>query len=352
VTASIITVYDREGNILADLEAAVEREWLLNQYGKATFTLAKTDPKCIEDFLQFGNRILIHGNGDDEAGAFLPAWVGVIDPPRTWGDHDVTVTAYSAEYLFSWRRGPGEKQIKKTGSFGDVFREIITYANGPEDLFIREGDISDAGAEAERTLELHNMYDAVVNLAKDSGMEWGLEHTFDGGRLRLLAHWWIKRGVFTSFAFEEGQNIKLSRSPMEEQGTIVNDVLAYSSSMVGWNPAKTAQRVDETSRYRYGLRQSALSVSTNNGDVPTVKAAAEAELKKKRQPRRTFDVTVMGAATLAQLGLGNTYILRQISSGFPNPDRAGIDTIVRVIGMLWNDAAQEMRLNVEEEIPE
>lgn len=350
MTASIITTYDREGNILADIEAMVEREWLLNQYGKATFTLARSDPKCTRQYLEYGNRILIQGNGDDESGAFLPPWVGFIDPPQPWGDHDVTITAYSAEYLFSWRRGPGEKQIHETGSFGDIFRKIITYANAPEDLFIRAGDISDAGGSTERVLELHSMYDAVTNLAKDSGMEWGIEHTFDGGRLRMVANWWERRGRFTSFAFEEGVNIKLSNSPMEEQGPIVNDVMAFSSSMVGWNPAKTAQRVNEASINRYGLRQSALSVSTNDGDIPTVKAAAEAELKKKKKPRRIFDVSVMGAATLAQLGLGNTYILRQVSSGFANPDTPGTDTIVRVIGMLWNDASQEMRLNVEEEI--
>lgn len=350
MTASLIYVFDRSGNLLDEIEAQVEREWLLNEYGEATWTMARTDPKCRAGLLRFGNRVMIQSNGDDDSGAYLPDWVGVIDTPRTWGDHDVTITAYSAEYLLTWRRG-GMREMVITDTFGGIFRRIIQLANAPEDLGIREGDIWEGGAATERTIPLENLYDAVSGLIEDSGMEWGIEHAFDSaGRLYLIANWWERRGAASNFAFEEGKNIQFSTNPLTEQDTITNDVLAYSSNMVGWNNNLTIVKQDIDSIGLYGLRQSVLSVSTNGGGASTVISAAEAELKRRRHPVKTFDLTVMGAATLRELALGNSYPVKQVSSGFYTAYTLGVDARARITGMNWSDADQAMRLASEEVI--
>jgi len=351
MTASLIYIFDLQGNILDDIEAEVEREYLLNEYGEATWTMSRSDPKCNPRLLRYGNRVLIQSNANDTSGAAVQDWVGVIDPPLAWGDHDVTVTAYSAEYLFTWRRGPGQRELAITGTPGAIFQQIITYANAPEDLFIREGDISLAGGEMERTLELHNMYQAVCGLAKDTGMEWGITPSFDSaGRLVLLANWWDRRGIASNYGLEEGLNIKFTGQPLVEQGAIRNDVLAFSSSMVGWNLARTAQRRDVDSIALYGLREAAVSVSANNGDIPTVKSTADGELKKKSRVSRLFDVVVIGRAAISEMQLGNTYPLRQVTAGFANSTENGASANVRAIGLLWSDAAQEMSVNAEEVI--
>lgn len=354
MAASIITIYDRQGNILTDIEAQVDREWLLNEYGEATFTLAKNDPKCREEYLRFGNRIVIESNADDESGVDLPAWGGVIDTPREWGDHDITIHAYSAEYLFTFRRGP--VSLTHESSFGGVLLKMIDLANMPEDLGIRAGEVYQGDAAVSRKLELTEMYDALIGLVEDSGMDWSIEPAFDGaGRLYFAANWYEQRGVDSNFALEEGLNIQASSNALVEQENIVNDVLAYSSSMTGWNANKTRTARDEDSIALYGLRSAALSVSTNDGDLTTVASAAEAELKKKKQAARTYDLTVMtdraGAVdAVGQIRVGNSYPLNLLTAGWNSAGELGTETRVRVVGMRWTDADQVLALNCEEVI--
>lgn len=346
--ASIISIFDREGYLLGEVEAQVEREWLLNEYGEATFALSKMDSKCTERMLRFGNRVLIQSNADDDAGVDLPDWVGVIDPPREWGERDVTVTAYSAEYMFTWRRGPGANKQKVTRSWGGIFERLIEWANAPEDLYIRAGDIFEVGPSIERTIEVHEMYNAITGMVKDSGQDWGVEPVFSGGRLLVAANWWERRGLESAYMLEEGKNLKLSSSPLSEQGPLSNDVLAYSNTMVGWNPNRVVTVQDAASIARYGLRQMALSVDAEDSDKAAVKSAAGAELKRARQGRRIWDATVVTAEAIREVRLGNTYPLRHYTSGFYGDDGRGSDAQVRVIGMLWSDADQELRVNIEE----
>lgn len=346
--ASIISIFDREGYLLGEVESQVEREWLLNEYGEATFSLSKSDPKCTERMLRFGNRVVIQSNADDPKGIDLPDWVGVIDPPREWGERDVTVTAYSAEYLFTWRRGPGENKQRITRSWGGIFEKLIAWANAPEDLYIRAGDIYEVGPSIERTIEVHEMYNAITGMVKDSGQDWGLEPAYNGGRLYCLANWWERRGIESGYALEEGMNLRLSGNPLSEQGPLSNNVLAYSNNMVGWNVNRVVTVQDAASAARYGLRQSVLSVDAEDSDKPAIRSAANAELKRMKDGRRIWDATAITADAIREIRLGNTYPLRYYTSGFYGDAERGSDAVVRVIGMLWSDASQELRLNIED----
>lgn len=351
MTASIIKVYDRAGFMLTEFEASTEREWLIGEYGEATFTLARTDPHCRRMFLEYGNRILIQSNADDPAGVDLPDWGGVIHTPRTWGDHDVTVTARSGEFLVAFRRGP--VSMTHVDTFGGMFRRCLPYLNKPEDLYIREGEIYDGGKAIERTLELHEMYDAIVDMAEDAGHEWSIESAIDNaGRLYFLANWYEKRGVACDYGLEEGVNLTAG-SQFTEQDDIANDVLAYSSQMDGWNINHVRTAKDADSIARYGLRQSTLSVSCNGGDTAAVLAAAKAELARKKNPRATFELEVTsdltaGLDAVGQIRLGNSYPLSLSTIGFYNENEFGYAGRVRVIGMNWSDSDQTLRLNCEE----
>ena len=74
---SRMSIYDKSGIYLTEIDADIDRTWKINDYGKATFTISKEDVKAVYEYIRFGNLIYIEHNK-------LPAWAGVIDPPRDW----------------------------------------------------------------------------------------------------------------------------------------------------------------------------------------------------------------------------------------------------------------------------
>ena len=111
----MIRVFDRNGSPIGEINALYTCSWLLNAPGKLSFTLSVNDPKCREDFLRFGNLVLVLH--DD-----LPAWGGVIDTPREWGDGNVRINAWGGEKLLDFRRGPVGRLL--TGSGGDILGSV------------------------------------------------------------------------------------------------------------------------------------------------------------------------------------------------------------------------------------
>src|SRR3989304_9095222 len=86
----------RDGTQLAEIDCATTRSWVLDEYGKAEIIVPKRDPKCTEDILNFGNRVLIINDTTE-------MWGGVLYPPRRWGADSVTLTSFSGEFLAQFR---------------------------------------------------------------------------------------------------------------------------------------------------------------------------------------------------------------------------------------------------------
>jgi hypothetical protein len=77
MTQYVAYVADRRGVILGELQGALESvSWKADGYGTAAMILAPAAARVVAPLLEYGNRVLIEfDNG-------LPAWGGVIDPPR------------------------------------------------------------------------------------------------------------------------------------------------------------------------------------------------------------------------------------------------------------------------------
>ena len=88
-----LLVADTAGSVLTELKPRLEKvSWVMNEVGKLTFVLAKTDPKLQERYLRFGNRVLLQlDNG-------LPPWGGVITGGREWSESEVAVEARSDRF--------------------------------------------------------------------------------------------------------------------------------------------------------------------------------------------------------------------------------------------------------------
>src|SRR5512146_1556033 len=98
-----VLLFSRKGRCLADIRVTAERTWTANDEGEAEFDLATSDPACREDWINYGNWVLIRNDK-------LPSWVGMIDTPREWKRRFVHVHAFSPDRQLAYRDVPRNKK--------------------------------------------------------------------------------------------------------------------------------------------------------------------------------------------------------------------------------------------------
>ena len=70
--SSRVSIYDKSGQWLTEVNTTFNRVYKLNEFGIGSFTLSTDDDKCREDYLQFGNYVYIEHDK-------LPVWSGMIE---------------------------------------------------------------------------------------------------------------------------------------------------------------------------------------------------------------------------------------------------------------------------------
>lgn len=326
-----VIVFTKSGSQIAEFNACVTMAWKLNAYGKATWKMSTQDPKCKREYLEFGNRVMIEVDK-------LPAWVGVIDTPREWASHgEVMVTAYSAEYLLTWRRAPVDKKIQ--GTAGAKFEQLVKMADG---LLIEPGEIFGGGKAANETLKSESIYEAILNIVERMGNDWCIvPNITPENELRFKANWYDKIGEARSTLLLDGYNIKATNKVMIEQGEIANDIIVVGFGASSGSQ-KTASMVDQDSIGLYDHRQSTVNLPSEFEG--TLQVGAEQKIKELKQPRRTFDVNALDVGdTWSNLHIGDTYPLHLGNVGF-----SGVETIVRVVGMEYQETNGYVRLICDE----
>ena len=221
--AERIRIFDRGGAPIAEFQATIERSYLIGEEGRAQFAypIRKTDV-VNERVLQFGNWLLIENTK-------LPPWVGVIDTPREWSARVVTVSAYTPEHVFGWRRGPLEEKL--TGSAGSIFSKILTYVNQAEHTVMREGEIWKGGTQREETLNPTPLNEDLRRITERSGEEYQFRPVIDAaGKLVVYCDWHEQLGTETGVFLHEGKgggNVEAVGTILTEDGPIINEVFAY-----------------------------------------------------------------------------------------------------------------------------
>ena len=334
---SRIMIFNNAGFKLCEIDADAPRSWMIGQYGRSSFTIPVISDKCRKQFIQFGNLVLIEHEK-------LPAWGGVIDPPRTWGNNLVEVTAYSAEYLLKFR-STGFDDMKITA--GAMFKELINIANRVADTrLITAGPIDEGGESILFELRNETIYDFAKKRITDAGYEWRIKPVLINNRLQFEASLYEKFESDTNMVLSEGYNIELGDSTLVEDGEIYNQILGFGKGSV-WKNRYKYTAFDLQSQSDYGFRDFSLDV--DEGGKVNVEKYTDEYLAVYKEARKKFDLSALDYGdTWKYLDLGNILKVELSVCGF-NGDKLGTTADVRIAGMSYDESVGTVRLICEEQ---
>jgi hypothetical protein len=339
VSFARVIVGDKAGSQLAELSADIGPiSWRLNKVGKVTFSLAVTDPKATQDNLKYGNKLLIQfSNG-------LPNWGGVIDPPRKWDGSRISVTAYTAAYLFKYRI-TGKNKTFSGATVGAIFQALINETNADEDTGVQIGSIYAGGTGHGPEYHYKNLLD-IFQKSLAAGMstsDFDFVPTLVNGKIVFTANFYESKGIDkTNFALVDGANITKLR--LIEQGPIVND-WDLAGKGTGWGAERiTASDQNIESISSYGLRQGS-KVYSDVSIQGTLDDHAANLLDEFETPFNIFEIEAADKkpGKFADYDLGDTITLMAPDYGF-----GGIKTTVRILARSFDPDSGLCDLVVQE----
>lgn len=346
-TNTRVSIYDRHGGYLTDIESRCTRSWVLDAIGVAKITVATNDPKVtVRNFFP-GNLILIENDR-------LGAWGGVLWTPQDFLVGSLQVTAYTPEYLLRQRR---VRQQSITGTAGALFTQLINLANIQEDTQIRLGTVTSDGPSWTETLKYQSIYDMLIKLHDKTGQDWSIEPRIDtGGKLVFDANWHWRRGTDWNYRFEEGVHIERpSGAGMQIQTDPANDILAYGNSGSA-TQALYSNKINQTSVDLYGLRQTSFGVDATTAD--NLSAVAQAKLDELSYPINQHKLVIVDEPNTADAdkrafrysNLGDSIIYNAAHYGWSPADGTigQGDTRIRIIAREFDETQGKMPVTVYE----
>ena len=335
-------VGDQYGRILAELTPGIEEiSWRLSDVGQVKFSLSSSDPKRTEANLQFGNRVLIQfDNG-------LPAWGGIIDPPRDWVTGMVTCTAYSAEHIFNFR-ATGKSALYNGSTIGEIYQTLIENANSYYYMGIDLGSISMVGSTYTKEYHYTNMMSIFREYLTDELSDYDFDVTAAEslGYIVFYANLYQRKGQDKSsqYALVEGQNMEVTR--FGQQGQIVN-VWYVAGKGNDWGDERlVGYAQDVTSLSRYGRRVSS-AVRSDTDEQVELDALAAVALAESKDPHNMIEIQTSNnpPAEFADYGVGDSLRIISASVGFE-----GLDTTARVIARSYDPNSGLCQLVMREDV--
>lgn len=326
-----ITVYNYRGEPLTDVRYEINVGWTLNRPFAGTMVVPITDDVFLdwqEELIQHGNRVLMQ---DDDAGW----WAGVIDAPRTWSGNNIICSVWSAEYLFKFRRTPDEP-ISMERHAGSWYSTLIDWANAPEDLLVRAGQIWGGGVPHQRTYTANIIYDCITKLSDATGNDWRVVPQLVNNRLQFACDWFERMGEYQAYPLKEGYNMARSSTPLKEDGPIYNDIFGFGNLPV-WAKNVKGAKTDPDSIGRYGLRQAPLSVDTNS--QTSLDLAVQSELnRRKNTEKKLRPLAINKDNTFKYLGMGDVVPVIYTERGFTG-GKLGMEVYARIVGKDYTPAS-------------
>lgn len=330
-----LLVGDRFGRVLGEVTGDLGPvSWVLGGVGKLTFNMPMA--LATEQIYRYSNRVLVQfDNG-------LPAWGGIIDPPREWDGGLVTATAYSAEYLLGTRQTDKGRYFSGAG-VGYIFRALIEETNAIEDTGISVGQVWGGGEAHYPDYHLDGLLDNIIKTSlcgRLSTADWGITAQESGGVISFTANLWERRGSDKpGIALIEGKN--LTHIKRTENGPIVNWFDAAGSGS-DWGDARLIGHAENTaSRSKYGLRQAA-GVYSSVSIQATLDAHASNALSDGLSALELTAID-LEPGLFAQYDLGDSLRVQAPSFGFAG----GLDGMVRILGREYTPATGQCKLVVE-----
>jgi hypothetical protein len=311
-----LLIGDRYGRILAELDVQPGPvSWRLNQVGRMTLPIGRTDAKAREDYLRFGNRVLIQfDNG-------LPNWGGVIEPPRDWQRDVITATVYGAEYLFGFRQTDRGRYFNNA-TVGHIFERLIVEANQVYGLGIELGYIWGGGSGHWPEYHFDNLLEIFQRslCGRLSDADFDVLASERAGYIVFTANLYERRG-----SDKPGvvllEDVNLAKIRLLEQGSIVNEWHIIGEGTTWGEGRPVAPAHDTESIALYGLRQGS-EVYPNTSQVATLQATADAKLAASKKPRNKWELEAanLAPARFADYDYGDSVRLLAHSFGFGGSD--------------------------------
>lgn len=346
--SSILRVFDHNCRPLCEINApTTPRQWILNDVGRAEFSLSTSDNNCTEVNLQYGNLVYIeHLPTLTAAGVVngkLPPWVGIILPPRTWDYGVVHCVAYSAEAILSFRAMPF---VKISGSPHDMFVRLIELTNQAADnIPINLGIIENSAGTYSDDLRL-SAYEHIKTLVSNSQMAWDITgQVAQNGNLLLSANLYARKGAATGYTLNN-TNTELGSPLLSEQGNPSNVVIGHSQA------ATPQERVVATGTNSgavgdYGPLQANMSFQGLH-DVSAVRQAAQARADARGRPVKIITRTALDIGALfSYINTGNTVTVKETAAGFAPGGGLGFEAQAQILSVSYNDLSNRCPLNLE-----
>jgi len=337
-----VLVGDLTGRILTELELDVGPvAWRLNKETRVKFQIARSDPKAIEDYLRFGNRILVQfENG-------LPDWGGIIDPPRKWSKDGSSIefTAYSGEQLLKQRQ-TGKARSFSSATVGYIYQSLIEDANVVADTGISIGDVWGGGDTHSPMYHFDKVLEKIQQRLTDrlSSADFVISASESGGYIVFTAHFYERRGSEKpNVALLEGHN--LIQIELVEQGTIVNSWAIVGEGSTWGDERLVGYAEDADSIAEFGLREDS-EVHSDVAEQASLDAIAANRLAGTARPHNmlALEAANLAPAAFSDYDVGDSVRVVLHSYGF-----GGYDKMVRVIAREYAPSAGTCTLVVREE---
>lgn len=335
MSTGMVTVYSPSGVPLADLDTNVLCSWVLNGPGEATFSLSTKNNKCQDQFLRYGNKLLVQH--DD-----LPDWVGIMDTPRTWNYGKVECRAVGGEAWFDWRV---TNYYFMVDNLAEIYRYLIDDCNSWGGSQMGFGEITTGGIWAAAAFG-GKASDIINRLCKKFQADWSVTSRVNptSNRLYLRANMYAgMRGSWTNLVLNN-VNSKLTEPIQAEDGAIFNHVFFYSAPGDAGG-RKVGEAKDKRSIMHYDLRQYA--EQGVGSDETGLAFAAWRKLQDSKEPKVMIAPSVLNVENAwKSLQVGNIIYWDSDFAGFGR-GLLGMSATLRIVGMEYSDADQTVTLVTE-----
>ena len=335
-----VRMFDRHGTGLGELEGELGTvSWRLNQVGKATLAVAKTDPKATATMLHLYNRALIEfDNG-------LPDWGGVVVTPQKWSRDRIELTILDGGELLHYRMTDHGRYFEGSAA-GYIFQRLIEEANALAETGLEVDSVWLGGVGRYKDYHYDDLLDAIEVLAEQTGYDFAIRPMFEAGTLSWKASWYEERGEDRpNVVLIEGHNCEVTQ--LEEQGPVINHWAGVGEGST-WTEKPKTELQDTTSQNLYGLHQKArvfpgvVNLNTLEKNVAALLAESKA-----LTPRLEIQAVNVAPAAFAAYDVGDRVRVQLHTYGF-HGNGFGYDQAVRVLAREFDPKSGQCTLVVEE----
>lgn len=344
-----LRTFDIFGAPLDRFHATFNCTWARNEYGTAEWEMSCTDPKATQRNFEFGRYVLFEH-------ARLGKWAGVIAPhdgmSGTW-ENTVKLRARSGEFQFSRRQVPTYDQQSEhpgyiNGTYGEILKKMIDYANAPGDSLLRPGVIDMSGKESLEPMRDANMRDMLDRIVERTGWNWWCEPVLQNGYLRFAVNLSPRRGVDGGYTLRERVNLRKKGGDLwRRKVELVNDARVAGGN--GSTPLKSyGTQTDAWSIGEYGVWQGYDTVELES----QAKAQARAEELVAQQSNPPYELLLeaienrQSPDTFAHIGIGDVVTTRIDSARLFGSQR-GINAPCSIETIEYNTKVNSCILTVE-----